>query len=232
MRPADPRPTVNFPKHYLPGTTDNFVSNEVYVTGLTASEVWPLLVVPERWASYYDGATDIVFPDNDGPELREGTRLWFAPFNLAPLHSVINELVSPRNGRPGRLSWTGQMKQDGTQLIDVLHGFLVEDLPRRTAAAADPGVRDRPGRQAGRRRALGLAARRAPVLAGGARERRPLGRIEEHLTPAGRVLGRAAAAGHPVSPAPPSGRARGRRSIFQPAPFRPTQWSSSCLSSA
>jgi hypothetical protein len=38
MRPAAPRPTVNFPKHYLPGTTDNFVSNEVYVTGLTASE--------------------------------------------------------------------------------------------------------------------------------------------------------------------------------------------------
>ena len=129
MTSAGSLPTINFPTRYLPGTTANFVSNEVYVTGLTAAQVWPLLVVPERWASYYDGASDITFPDNDGPQLREGMRFWFTPFKLAPLRTVISELVSPGDGRPARLSWAGQMEQDGKLVIDAMHGFLIQDLP-------------------------------------------------------------------------------------------------------
>jgi hypothetical protein len=32
---------VNWPEKYLPGTTDNFVSNEVIVASLTTAQVWP-----------------------------------------------------------------------------------------------------------------------------------------------------------------------------------------------
>ena len=43
---------IEWPEGYLPGYTDNFVSNEVIFAGLTAAEIWPLLTEPTRWPSY------------------------------------------------------------------------------------------------------------------------------------------------------------------------------------
>ena len=34
---------IIWPERYLPGTTDNYVSNEIIVAGLSAPEVWPYL---------------------------------------------------------------------------------------------------------------------------------------------------------------------------------------------
>lgn len=34
---------IVWPEGYLPGFTENFVSNEIIVAGLTAADVWPLL---------------------------------------------------------------------------------------------------------------------------------------------------------------------------------------------
>lgn len=33
--------SIKWPEKYLPGTTDNFASNEVIVKGLTVADVWP-----------------------------------------------------------------------------------------------------------------------------------------------------------------------------------------------
>lgn len=123
------RPAINWPNRYLPGTTDNFVSNEVIVANLTAEQVWPQLINTGRWASYYEHLTDISFPDGDGPELRQGVRFNFSAFGYPPTHTTVSEVVVPGPGRPGWLTWAGPLNQDGALVIDIAHAFLIEDLP-------------------------------------------------------------------------------------------------------
>ncbi|MER5754256.1 SRPBCC domain-containing protein [Streptomyces sp. NPDC002088] len=120
---------INWPERYLPGTGDNFVSNEVIVKGLTAAQVWHYLVDTSTWESYYDNVADISFPQGDGPELKDGVGFSFGTFGFPPLAARVVELQEPAEDVPGRLSWTA--KQDGPpqEQLDVLHAWLVEDLP-------------------------------------------------------------------------------------------------------
>ena len=55
---------INWPEGYLPGTTDNFASNEAIVKGISAADVWPFLVKAALWPSYYSNSSDV--------SLREG----------------------------------------------------------------------------------------------------------------------------------------------------------------
>ena len=123
------RPAVNWPARYLPGTTDNFVSNEVIVTGLTAGQVWPQLINTDRWPSYYEHITGISFPDGDGPELWQGTRFNFSAFGYPPTHTTVTEAVAPSPEGPGRLTFAGPLNHNGELVIDIAHAFLIEDLP-------------------------------------------------------------------------------------------------------
>jgi hypothetical protein len=41
-----PMNSIHWPEGYLPGFTDNFVSNEVIVAGLSAAQVWPISPPP------------------------------------------------------------------------------------------------------------------------------------------------------------------------------------------
>jgi len=123
------RPAVNWPDRYLPGTTDNFVSNEVIVADLTAQQVWPQLVNTDRWVSYYEHITDISFPDGDGPELRQGMRFNFSAFGYPPTHTTVTEVAAPGLEGPGRLTFAGPLNQNGELVIDIAHAFLIEDLP-------------------------------------------------------------------------------------------------------
>ncbi|MBZ9640957.1 hypothetical protein [Streptomyces sp. PSKA30] len=68
---------INWPEKYLPGTGDNFVSNEVIVKGVRAADVWHHLVDTSTWESYYDNVADIGFPDGDGPVLKDGIHFRF-----------------------------------------------------------------------------------------------------------------------------------------------------------
>ena len=49
---------INWPKEYLPGTTDNFASNELIVKDLTAADVWPYLTLATVWEKYYGNSSD------------------------------------------------------------------------------------------------------------------------------------------------------------------------------
>ncbi|MHB9857416.1 SRPBCC family protein [Streptomyces sp. YIM S03343] len=120
---------INWPERYLPGTGDNFVSNEVIVRGRGAATVWRHLVDTSLWESYYDNVADITFPKGGGPELAEDVVFSFATFGFPPLEAHVVEFQAPAEGVPGRLSWTA--RQDGTpeEELDVLHAWLVEDLP-------------------------------------------------------------------------------------------------------
>ena len=120
---------INWPERYLPGTGDNFVSNEVIVKGVSAAQVWHHLTDTSRWVSYYDNVDGISFPHGGGPVLTGDTVFSFGTFGFPPLAAHVVEFQAPAESVPGRLSWTA--KQDGTpkERLDVLHAWLVEDLP-------------------------------------------------------------------------------------------------------
>ncbi|MFI5845339.1 SRPBCC domain-containing protein [Catenuloplanes sp. NPDC051500] len=105
------------------------MSNEVIVSGLSARTVWRHLVDTSTWESYYDGVSDISFPDSDGPQLRDGTRFSFSSLGFPPIDARIVELKAPTPDVPGRLSWTGLLEGGPAERAEALHAWLVEDLP-------------------------------------------------------------------------------------------------------
>jgi len=118
---------ITWPPGYLPGTTENFASNEVIVTGLSAQEIWPLLAEPSRWPMYYANSANVRLQSGVGPMLAEGVRFYFETFGF-PVEALCNEYVPPADGRPGRVAWHGWSGVGETRL-DVHHAWLVEDLP-------------------------------------------------------------------------------------------------------
>lgn len=58
---------IVWPEEYLPGTTDNFASNEIIVNGLTAAQIWAQLDDTTLWPGYYSNVADIHFHDGSGP---------------------------------------------------------------------------------------------------------------------------------------------------------------------
>ncbi|WP_435175910.1 SRPBCC family protein [Actinacidiphila sp. bgisy145] len=119
---------INWPEKYLPGTGDNFVSNEVVVRGVTAAQVWRLLTDTSTWESYYDNVADISFPGGGGPVLADGRDFRFGTFGFPPLAARVVEFAAPAAGTPGRLSWTARQDGGPDERLDVLHAWLVEDL--------------------------------------------------------------------------------------------------------
>lgn len=116
---------IVWPTNFLPGTTDNFVSNEVVAKDATAAKVWALLADVSRWASYYKNCSDVT-PPASGPLLRKGDQFQFATFGFPKLTSTVQESVAPGpgpRGTAGRLAWL--VDEGGVQ---VYHAWLVEDL--------------------------------------------------------------------------------------------------------
>ncbi len=119
---------IIWPAAYLPGTTDNYVSNEITVAGLTAAEVWELLDDTTAWPAYYSNATDIRFHDGSGPRLSAGARFRFTTFGF-PVEAEVTEYVPPAAGQPARVAWHGWVEGDAAHRLDVHHAWLFEDLP-------------------------------------------------------------------------------------------------------
>lgn len=117
---------IVWPEAYLPGTTDNFASNEVIVAGLSAAEVWPFLAIAPRWPEYYANSANIRFHDGKGPELAAGGRFYFETFGF-PVEAEVTEYVPPAHGEAGRVAWHG-WTGEGDARLDVHHAWLIEDL--------------------------------------------------------------------------------------------------------
>lgn len=83
---------IVWPARFLPGTTDNYVSNETIVAGLCAADVWPWLKDTAAWPTYYSNVSDIRFHDGSGPGLRQGARFRFTTFSF----SVEAQVTSTR----------------------------------------------------------------------------------------------------------------------------------------
>jgi hypothetical protein len=119
---------IRWPTQYLPGQTDNFVSNEVIVKGLSVADLWPYLVDTRAWPAYYDNASDIRFYDGRGPRLSAQSRFRFTTFGF-PVEAQVVEFVAPTAGKPARIAWHGWVEGDAAHRLDVHHAWLLEDLP-------------------------------------------------------------------------------------------------------
>ncbi|KAH8706187.1 hypothetical protein BGZ61DRAFT_350061 [Ilyonectria robusta] len=118
---------IIWPVKFLPGTTDNYVSNEVIVKGITAEQVWQFLADITKWESYYDNVSQIT-PPTSGPMLEKGDKFSFSTFGFPPLPSEVLESVTPTATSPGRLAWRAVSEGDENTALDVYHAWIVEDL--------------------------------------------------------------------------------------------------------
>lgn len=119
---------ITWPQGYAPGSTDNFVSNEIIVPGLDTARVWPWLADATRWPGYYGNAADVGFDGAAGPVLAAGTRFRFTTFGFLVEAEVV-EYVAPAPGRAARIAWHGWVEGNAQERLDVHHAWLVEDLP-------------------------------------------------------------------------------------------------------
>lgn len=119
---------IIWPEKYTPGTTDNYCSNEIIVAGLTTEEVWKYLVNPFAWPEYYPNSSDIELVDQDLKTLQLHTRFRFKTFGF-PIEAAVTECVPPNN-KVARLAWHGWAEGSEETRLDVLHAWLIEDLPK------------------------------------------------------------------------------------------------------
>lgn len=119
---------VNWPAKYTPGETDNYVTNEIIVKGLAAADVWPYLADTSHWESYYSNASKIALDSIAGTRLTADVDFHFTTFVYLVKARVV-EYVEPAPGVAGRISWSGLIEGDEKSRLDVLHAWIVEDLP-------------------------------------------------------------------------------------------------------
>jgi hypothetical protein len=118
---------IIWPERYLPGTTDNYVSNEVIAKGLASADVWTFLSNATLWPTYYSNASRIGFDGDAGPKLSLGVRFRFTTFGL-DVEAEVVEFVPPLDEAPARIAWRAWVDGDEEQALDVLHAWLIEDL--------------------------------------------------------------------------------------------------------
>ncbi|CAI4212016.1 unnamed protein product [Parascedosporium putredinis] len=101
---------ISWPRQYLPGTTDNFVSNEVYVRGITAEQVWKYLTDVSHW------------------ELHKWDKFRFSTFGFPPLNAEVWDCVEPTDITPGHIAWRAWQEGDDSSALDVYHAWVVENV--------------------------------------------------------------------------------------------------------
>lgn len=119
--------SIQWPAGYVPGFTDNFCSNEVIVSGLSVADIWPLLVNPSLWPTYYSNSANPRIYNSERNELALHDRFYFETFGF-PVEAEVVELIAPVKGQPARIAWHGWAGKGETRL-DVHHAWLLEDLP-------------------------------------------------------------------------------------------------------
>lgn len=110
---------IIWPERFLPGTTDNFASNEVIVKGLTIEDVWPYLTHIQAWDKYYSNCDGAKYDNPANTELKMGTKFSFTTFGFDVVSEVI-EYQSPKDG-VARLAWSGLTDSDAKHKLAVVH---------------------------------------------------------------------------------------------------------------
>lgn len=119
--------SIQWPVGYVPGFTDNFCSNEVIIKDLTVAKLWPLLVTPALWPTYYSNSANPRIYNSNSAELALADRFYFETFGF-PVEAQVVELIAPVAGQAARIAWHG-WAGEGDSRLDVHHAWLLEDLP-------------------------------------------------------------------------------------------------------
>lgn len=69
-----------------------------------------------------------MFENTPGTKLAPGTRFRFKTFGF-PIEAEIIEFEAPSGETPGRLAWHGWAEGDAAHRLDVVHAWLIENLP-------------------------------------------------------------------------------------------------------
>ncbi|WP_287333607.1 SRPBCC family protein [Prevotella sp.] len=118
---------IYWPEEYLPRTTDNFVSNEVIVKDLKAEDVWPYLTHATVWEKYYSNSSNARYKDEGKTELYPNAPFFFKTFGF-PIDAEVVEFEAPKDGI-ARIAWHGWAEGDADHRLDVIHAWLLEELP-------------------------------------------------------------------------------------------------------
>lgn len=118
---------IYWPEEYLPGTTDNFVSNEVIVKDLKVEDVWLYLTHATVWEKYYSNSSDARYKEEGKTELYPNAPFFFKTFGF-PIDAEIVEFEAPKDGI-ARIAWHGWAEGDADHRLDVIHAWLLEELP-------------------------------------------------------------------------------------------------------
>lgn len=118
---------IYWPEEYLPGTTDNFVSNEVIVKDLKAEDVWPYLTHATVWEKYYSNSSNARYKEEGKTELYPNAPFFFKTFGF-PIDAEIVKFEAPKDGI-ARISWHGWAEGDTDHRLNVIHAWLLEELP-------------------------------------------------------------------------------------------------------
>lgn len=117
--------SISFPEHFLPGTTDNFVSNERVAKDITSTQIWALLANISKWETYYKNCAELTPPESGSTFLHKGDVFKFSTFGFPPLTCTVEESEAPEsNGRAGRIAWSSKTPEG----LEIYHAWLVEDL--------------------------------------------------------------------------------------------------------
>ncbi len=133
---------IFWPEGYVPGYTENFVSNEIIVLGLEAADVWPLLEQPGMWPTYYGNSANVRFHDNAGPLLRNGDRFYFETFGF-PVEAQCVEYAPPP---PGSLAGSRGMGGPASQAPRIGLTCTMPGSSRTLKVAASESSRRKPRR--------------------------------------------------------------------------------------
>lgn len=121
--------SIVWPKDYIPGYADNFVSNEMIIKHLSLEAVWENLINTSVWDKYYSNMTDVEFYNQEDSYLKEGSRFKFKTFGF-PIESQITEFIPSFDGEPARIAWHGWNEvKNSDERLDVIHAWLIEELP-------------------------------------------------------------------------------------------------------
>lgn len=134
--------SIIWPERLLPGTTDNFVSNEVIARNLTAQQIWELLADISKWKTYYKNC-DQITPPESGSYLKEGNVFKFSTFGFPPLTCTVKESVVPKEGTAGRIAWYSAT-DDG---LEIYHAWIIEDVSNNRVRVLTQEVQNGPAVQ-------------------------------------------------------------------------------------
>lgn len=120
---------INWPQTWLPGTTDNFVSNEVIVQDLSFETVVKNLIDSSQWEKYYYNSKDVEVANQDSAILKLNSEFKFKTFGF-DVYAKVSELEIDETKKIARVAWMAWTKGEGKDHLEAYHAWLIEVLPQ------------------------------------------------------------------------------------------------------